>query len=172
MGHEHQAWFDEESGRWFKATYENQFGLAWGRRGTATVREYLTRLILQNKYFGDDIHLVALINVEGKLRILISQPHVAGDPAAYNEIQDWFRFLGFTRLEVDGSVAWYLQEENLLVADAHEGNVIKVSYAPFGTSIFLPIDLNLVQPNGNFLKSLLQCIQKVDVMEQPDLPYV
>src|SRR5437868_4418701 len=25
-GDEHQAWFEEASGRWFKATYENRFG--------------------------------------------------------------------------------------------------------------------------------------------------
>src|ERR1700693_1137984 len=42
FGDEHQAWFEEESGRWFKATYENRFGLAWGSRGSATVRQYLT----------------------------------------------------------------------------------------------------------------------------------
>src|SRR5687767_13977167 len=47
-GDEHQAWFDEESGLWFKATYPNRFGLAWGRTGSATVREYLTRQLLQN----------------------------------------------------------------------------------------------------------------------------
>lgn len=152
-GDEHQAWFDEPSGLWFKATYENRFGLAWGRKGSATVREYLTRQILQNRYFGDDIRLVALINASGKLRILVSQPHVAGEPAGYDEIQDWFRFLGFERLDCGGSIAWYLDEENLLVADAHEGNVIKALNLS-GETVLLPIDLNLVQPNGALLRAI------------------
>lgn len=168
-GDEHQAWFDEQLGRWFKATYENRFGLAWGRRGTATVREYLTRLILQNKYFGDDIHLVSLINVGGKLRVLTSQPHIAGDPAAYAEIQEWFRFLGFIRVEIGGSIAWYLRSENLLVADAHEGNVIKVSVRTTGAGVLVPIDLNLIQPNGYLLEGLLQHFEGFVVMEQREL---
>ena len=151
-GDEHQAWFEEKSGLWFKATYPNRFGLAWGRRGSATVRQYLTRLILQNNYFGDDIRLIALVNAGGKLRILISQPHVAGEPARYDDIQDWFGFLGFARLDSEGSIAWYLEEENLLVADAHEGNVIRAS-SRIGR-VLLPIDLNLVQPNGDLLEGV------------------
>ena len=152
FGDEHQAWFDQEIGRWFKATYQNRFGLAWGRKGTATVREYLTRLILQNTYFGDDIELVALVNCGGRLRILTSQRHIAGDPAPYNEIQDWFRFLGFSRLETAGCIAWYSLADNLLVADAHEGNVIRTIRPNF----LIPIDLNLIQPNGSLLDAVLE----------------
>jgi hypothetical protein len=144
-GNEHQVWFNKTENRWYKATFENEFGLAWGRKGTANPREYLTRLILQNIYFGDDIRLIALLNCKERLRILISQPHIAGDSAPYDEIQKWFVFLGFVRLESADSVAWYQQRDNILVADAHEGNVILTS-AGFATCV--PIDLNLVQPNG------------------------
>jgi hypothetical protein len=151
FGDEHQAWFDEAAGRWFKATYHNRFGLAWGRKGTASVREYLTRLILQNTYFGDDIQLVALVNSDGKLRILTSQRHIAGEPATYDEIQDWFHFLGFCRLETAGCIAWYLPADNLLIADAHEGNVIRTARPNF----LIPIDLNLIQPNGNLLDAVI-----------------
>jgi hypothetical protein len=31
-GDEHEAWYDAPSKRWFKATYLNRFGLAWGPR--------------------------------------------------------------------------------------------------------------------------------------------
>jgi len=150
FGDEHQAWFDEQTGRWFKATYRDRFGLAWGRNGTATVREYLTRLILQNTYFGDDIALVALVNSDGKLRVLISQRHIAGEPAAYEEIQHWIRFLGFCRLESRGCIAWYLPSNNLLMADAHEGNVIRTA-----RNVLVPIDLNLIQPNGNLYHAII-----------------
>ncbi len=35
-GDEHEGWFDEKSNRWYKATYPNRFGVAWGRYGSAT----------------------------------------------------------------------------------------------------------------------------------------
>ena len=119
-GDEHEGWFDEISNLWKKATYPNRFGLAWGREGTATAREYLHRLLLQNQYFGDDIQLVALINSNEKLRVLISQPHIAGEPAAYCEINRWFVNLGFVCLTFGERIAWYKAREILLIADAHE----------------------------------------------------
>jgi len=154
-GNEHEVWFDELSNRWFKATYPDHFGIAWGREGSAWPCEYLTRLLLQNKYFGDDIRLVALINDRKHLRVLTSQPHIAGESAPYAEIQKWFCDLGFCRLECRGCVAWYLKQENLLVADAHEGNVIRT---PKGTLI--AIDLNIMQPAGELLEWVLSEIEK------------
>ena len=145
-GDEHQAWFDEDLNRWHKATYRDRFGLAWGRDGTATAKEYLSRLVLQNLHFGDDIRLIALINSGDHLRILTSQPHIAGEPAAYDEIQNWFQGLNFVRLGIDDRIAWYRREENLLVADAHEGNVIHTTKGDL-----VPIDLNIVQPSGELL---------------------
>jgi hypothetical protein len=150
FGDEHEAWFDEASNRWFKATYPNQFGLAWGRRGSATAGEYLTRLVLQNQFFGDDLELVALVSAGQKLRVLTSQPHVAGEPAAYGAIQEWFCGLGFARVEDSGSAAWYRKPENLLVADAHEGNVLRT-----GSGALVPIDLNIIQPTGDILAWVL-----------------
>ena len=141
-GDEHQAWFDEGNNRWHKATYPNRFGIAWSREGSATAGEYLTRLLLQNQYFGDDIHLMALANCDKKLRVITSQPHIIGEHAAYEEIQRWFRGLGFNRFESGGSFAWYRTDYNLLVSDAHEGNVIR---SPTGA--LFAIDLNLLMPN-------------------------
>ena len=145
-GDEHECWFDEVTNLWLKATFHNRFGVAWGREGSATAGEYLTRLVLQNRYFGDDIHLVALVESRERLRVLTSQPHVAGEAAGYTEIQEWFGGLGFRRLEACGSIAWYLRSENLLVADAHEGNVIRTR-----NGMLVPIDLNLMQPVGEML---------------------
>jgi Serine/Threonine/Tyrosine Kinase found in polyvalent proteins len=142
FGDEHQAWFDEATNRWFKATYPNAFGLAWGRRGSATAGEYLTRLLLQNQYFGDDIQLVALVNCGEKLRVVTSQPHIVGENALYEEIQRWFNELEFCRFESGGCVAWYRKPDNLLVSDAHEGNVIKTA-----DGTLFAIDLNLIKPD-------------------------
>jgi hypothetical protein len=146
-GNEHECWFDEPSNRWFKATFANRFGLAWGRDGTATAEEYLIRLTLQNRYFGDDIRLEALVNCNEHLRILISQPHISGGPATAKEIRDWFLSLGFYGVESGDRIAWYRIKENLLVSDAHEGNVIKTR-----DGVLVPIDLNIVQPSGELLE--------------------
>lgn len=146
-GNEHEVWFDISSKRWFKATYLNRFGLPWGQGDSATPHEYLLRLLLQNLHFGDDIRLVALINCDGKVRVLTSQPHIAGDFATLAEIQKWFDQRGFRRIETENRIAWYLKSENLLIADAHEGNVIRTAV---GTLV--PIDLNVIQPRGGLLE--------------------
>jgi hypothetical protein len=119
--------------------------------GSATALEYVVRLTLQNSYFGDDIRLLALVNCDQKLRVLTSQPHIAGEPAVYAEIQEWFRQLGFWRFEANERVAWYLRFENLLVADAHEGNIIRTA-----SGDLVPIDLNIIRPTGELLEHLVQ----------------
>jgi hypothetical protein len=149
FGDEHQAWFEESRNRYFKATYPNQFGCAWFHDGTATPGEYITRLTLQNKFFGDDIELEALVCSGEKLRVLTSQPHIAGEAADAGEIRLWFLSMGFRRLESNGCVAWYHKEVNLLVADAHEGNVIRSAGG------LLPIDVNLIHPEGEMLELVL-----------------
>lgn len=124
--------------------------------GTATAREYLSRLILQNTYFFDDIELVALLNCDRRLRILTSQSHIAGRAATFQEIQEWFHQLGFCRLEIDQRIAWYRKAENLLVADAHEGNVIRVT-----SGELVPIDLNILQPSGSIMELVVAICESV-----------
>ena len=155
FGQEHECWFDEENNQWFKATYINRFGLAWGRDGSATANEYLTRLVLQNVHFADSIRLECLINCDQRLRILTTQPHIVGEAADYREIQDWFIKLGFERLKIDDRIAWYHSTENVLVADAHEGNVIKTA-----TGSIVPIDLNIVQPDSSMRDAISELIGK------------
>jgi hypothetical protein len=152
-GNEHEVWFEELHNLWFKATYPNKFGLAWGRSGSATASEYLNRLMLQNEYFADDTELVALVNSGQKLRIVTCQSHIQGEAASAGEIQLWFSGLGFVRIEANDSVAWYLPSENLLVADAHEGNVIRAA-----KNILFAIDLNIIQPQGEMLKEVLSLV--------------
>jgi hypothetical protein len=156
FGDEHQAWYDQNTNRWFKATYPNRFGLSWFGEDTASPGEYLTRLVLQNKHFNDRIDLVALVNSNGKLRVITSQPHIAGEPASHDEIQKWFLGLQFTKVESENRIAWYSALDNLLVADAHEGNIARSG----GTLV--PIDLNLIQPTGE----LLALVKKI-IAQQP-----
>jgi len=147
------VWFEERSNRWFKATYPNKFGFGWGRPETATAGQYLNRLLLQNKYFHDDIRLVALVNSGGRLRVLTSQPHIVGEPADSEQITAWFTNLGFACLANESGIAWYRKKENLLVADAHEGNVIRSLDGEL-----VPIDLNIIQPAGRLLQRVLRSL--------------
>jgi len=129
--------------------------------GTATAREYLSRLVLQNIFSQDDICFEALINSRSHLRVLTSQPHIAGEHAAAGEIKQWFLSLGFVRLETGGRIAWYRERENLLVADAHEGNVIKTAGGDL-----VPIDLNLIQPTGEMRAGVIANLKP----ETPETP--
>jgi hypothetical protein len=107
---------DTISGLWFKATYPNRFALAWGGGDSATAQGYLTRLVLQNNYFGDDIQLVALINADQRVRVLTSQPHIFGEAAPSAENQAWFLNLGFVQVCANDCIAWYIFQDNLLIA--------------------------------------------------------
>ena len=153
-GDEHEAWYDEKVGLWYKATYPNQFGLSWVRDGSACALEYLQRLVFQNDYFGDSIHLEAVVQVGDRIRVLTSQPHIQGEAATPEEIQNWFLSLGFQRVEMGERIAWYHLELNLLVADAHEGNVLRSE-----TGKLFPIDLNIMRPEGEALTEIRQHIQ-------------
>lgn len=153
-GDEHEGWFDEGTNRWYKATYPNRFGVAWGRIGSATAGEYLNRLVLQNKHFGDDIRLIALVNCGQKLRVLTSQPHIVGANAYYEDICIWLSELGFCRFESNGSIAWYRLDDNLVVSDVHEGNVIRSM-----DGLLCAIDLNLMHPPQEMIDLILPLIE-------------
>jgi len=114
---------------------------------------YLTRLVLQNRYFADDIQLLSLVRCDEKLRVLTTQPHVPGEAALAIEIQGWFYAQGYKRLEIDNCVAWYRELDNLLVADAHEGNVIRTE-----NGTLFAIDLNLIKPCGQMLEMVLSLL--------------
>ena len=135
--------------------------MAWlgEEREQPTPFEYLERLRLQNDCFGDDIRLEALVNCDSKLRVLTSQPNINGEPAPADLIKQWFEVLGFKKIEAGGSVAWYDESANLLVADAHEGNVIITE-----DSYVVPIDLNITEPCEEMKREILLLIKGVVVI--------
>lgn len=102
--------------------------------------------------------MVALVNCNGWLRILTSQPHISGEPATGEEIRKWFIDLGFAYLESEGRIAWYRTQENILVADAHEGNIIKSA-----NTVLVPIDLNLIQPQDELLEWVRNALHQDDL---------
>jgi hypothetical protein len=52
---------------------------------------------------------------------------------------------------MDGGAAWYHSAKNLLVADAHEGNIIRDR-----NNVLIPIDLNIIQPEGELLNMVMR----------------
>jgi hypothetical protein len=77
-----------------------------------------------------------------------------GERALYEEIQIWFNDMEFARFESGGCIAWYRENDNLLVSDAHEWNVIRSE-----TGALFAIDLNLMKPNQEMREAVISLIQ-------------
>jgi hypothetical protein len=123
-GGEHVVRYDERSGRFFKATRpETQmgYGIAYGSfcQG-ATPSEYLDRLVIHNRIFGDDVRLERIVPVGGKLSIITSQPAIKGRDAVQAEIDGLMTDKGFERI---GLGTYYHAGEGLLVHDLLPKNV-------------------------------------------------
>jgi hypothetical protein len=96
---------------------KNNTGTSWKRLGSAMASQYLTRLTLQNQFFGNDVRLISLARCNQKLRVITPQPHVVGELAKTKDIQTWFHEMGYSRIGANGSFAWYEKDINLLVSD-------------------------------------------------------
>lgn len=56
----------------------------------ATPLEYLERWNTHNRVFGDSVELLGFQETERGPRLIISQPHVPGEPATWEELEDTF----------------------------------------------------------------------------------
>jgi hypothetical protein len=148
MGSEHAVYFDREGLRAIKCTRPNGFGHSVYAIGShATPLEYLRRLGFNNHLFGDDIHLLGcFLSDDGAVQIVSSQPWVTAsltEPDASDEqIATLLAEVRFKRSRLFSEAAvFYSPELNLVVGDAHGGNVL-VSEA----GDVVPIDLVIGQP--------------------------
>jgi len=151
-GEEHSVWLDESLQLYFKATFPGRFG--FGVAVTvggepdlvaATPLEYLERLLLQNRVFGDELRLVGVAEDQKGVVVVTSQPNVEGGDATREEILDfmrslWFRPLPGLHLGNPGALAFYRDLDELAAFDAHPANFVKDQ-----NGVILPIDLILVQ---------------------------
>lgn len=160
-GQEHDYFLDDETDRCVKVTRNGVFGLSPGielalvpadqdaRRfhlWEATPLEYLERLRLQNLITPGLNRLEGIIVEENDLAICISQPRFELIAVTEDEIDSWFVAQGF---QIVTSAAYYREEDNLGIFDAHDKNVVRSSVDP-GTLI--PFDVIPVQPDGGFLE--------------------
>jgi len=167
-GMEHRIWPSADRSRIFKASYRGACGftvLAGEVTGSlpelvkALPLEYLERLILQNRVFGDDLHLEGVAVEAQGMVILSSQPTLLGEPASISEILSfmrglWFQPLPGLRLGNPGALAFYRDLDEVAAFDAHPANFVKDD-----SGVVLPIDLILVQADKALHEALCRYVQ-------------
>lgn len=156
-GQEHD-WF-QDGERVVKVTRDGVFGLSPGielalvsssedaRRfhlWEATPLEYLERLDLHNQLVPDLNHLEGILSQpDGDLAMVTSQPRFDIVPVSEAEIDEWFAAQGFRKVTRS---AYYREEDNLGVFDAHDKNVVRAA------DTLVPFDVIPCLPAGGFLE--------------------
>ena len=147
-GVEHDIIPDYESGTVLKftkpgrAAYAVNFDLGTPSMVPATPLEYLDRLMLQNRIFGDNLRFVGIAGHAGQRRLVTRQDIVRGRPARWEAIVGMMSDLGFTKLRHnhgigyedsyaflrDDAVVFDLRPANVFVTD--DGIVVPIDCIP------------------------------------------
>ncbi len=163
-GQEHDIYREGE--RVFKVTRDGVFGLSPGielalvssgqeaRRfqlWEATPLEYLERLALHNELVpGLNALEGILVQPDGDLAIVTSQPRFDIVSVTEAEIDAWFAGQGFSKI---ARSAYYREADNLGVFDAHDKNVVRAG------ELLVPFDVIPCHPAGGFLKFIADTLQ-------------
>lgn len=155
-GNEHQVWYLTD-GEWvLKATWPGFFGLLVVHRpheeNKASPIAYLERWHLHNEVFGDQVVFLGALETDAGLRLLIRQPAIAGTPATDEQIRSFFTDSGWLPFVIEGNIAFFDPERNIVISDTHRGNIILMA-----DGLLAPIDLR-VQPLS---PSLLATVTKL-----------
>jgi len=145
-GAEHDVFFSDSENRAIKLTRSGGYGHSLVQEGkSALPTEYLLRLNYQNELFGDFIAFQGIISGETGLQILTSQPWITAHPEnptpSDEEIDNYFENLGFHRRENLPVAAYYNDEMDLAVLDAHAQNILRDEREEL-----VPIDLVIGHP--------------------------
>ena len=164
-GVEHDVFHDEVTGRWLKITKPNKCGMATMVHGEevmgvpsalslqdALPAVYLERLRLANTNFGDNLCLHGVIIAGDGPRVVISQSHVLGESASPGQIAEYFKAAGFAAVK---EKTFYNDKENLLISDAHSGNMLRNS-----AGFVVAIDMIVQRPQGT-LRSAVEPKKKL-----------
>lgn len=107
----------------------------------ATPFEYLSRLVLFNRTFGDDIQIEGVICDPGRVAIVTSQPVIRGRAATPAEVEAQMNEWGFMVSDCPplgrknvASLSFYNSEERIAVFDTHAANFL------VGEGLVAPID--------------------------------
>jgi len=166
-GQEHDYYYEGES--IVKVTKSGIFGLSPGmdlalvasgddaRRfhlWEATPLQYLERLILQNQLTPELNQLKGiLIPAKDEVAIVTSQPYFKNIPVSQQRIDTWFDSLGFRKIT---SAAYYREEDNLGIFDAHDKNLFQDQE---DETLLIPFDVIPCHPDGGFLDFINDSIE-------------
>ncbi len=143
-GNEHQVWFQPDKNTYLKITWPDFFGMQVLYRQDEDERSspiaYLERWQLHNEMFGDTVSFLGVWEADSRLRLVIQQQAIEGEPATLAQINDFFTGNGWKRFTVSGEVAYFDPERNVVISDTHRGNIILMN-----DGLLAPIDLR-VQP--------------------------
>lgn len=129
---EHDVFHCAETGRWVKFTLPGKAGkmigvepAGAGLPGRLVTEDappfvYLRRLTMANSRLGDDLWLHGVVDDPAGPRMVVSQRDIGGEPASYEVIALHLGRHGFVPVN---QKTFYHAGENLLVSDAHPGNV-------------------------------------------------
>lgn len=146
-GNEHQVWFRPASATFLKVTWPDHFGMLVVHRHdeepAASPVAYLERWQLHNELFGDSVSFLGAMDAPEGLRLVITQPAIAGSPASEEQIEAFFTDSGWRPFRIDGNLAFFDPERNLVVSDTHRGNLILMD-----DGTLAPIDFRVQRLTG------------------------
>jgi hypothetical protein len=149
-GNEHQVWFQPETNTYLKITWPDFFGMMVLYRQDEDERAspiaYLERWHLHNELFGDSVRFLGALEEDGRLRLVIQQQAIQGEPATLDQINDFFTRNGWQRFTVNGEVAYFAPERQVVISDTHRGNLILMA-----DGLLAPIDLRVQSLTGALL---------------------
>lgn len=149
-GNEHQVWFQTETDTYLKVTWPDFFGLLVLYRQDEEERAspiaYLERWLLHNEMFGDNVKFLGVLTEEGRLRLVIQQQAIEGEPASLEQINDFFTRNSWRRFIVNDEVAYFDPERQVAISDTHRGNLILMD-----DGLLAPIDLRVQRLQGALL---------------------
>jgi len=129
-GAEHRVYHDEEHGLAVKVTHTNRFGHSVFARDTlATPGEYLRRLGWNNVLLGDEFRILGIAFDEEQIEIVSAHRWIEANEdrsvPTEEEIAQYLNRFGFSRLTDPEIPLFYHAGLKLLLADAHDANVIR-----------------------------------------------
>lgn len=154
-GNEHQVWFQPETDTYLKVTWPDFFGMLviyrQDEEEQASPIAYLERWHLHNELFGDRVRFLGALEADGRLRLIIQQQAIEGEPATLEQINDFFTGNGWRRFMANGEVAYFDPERNVVISDTHRGNIILME-----DGLLAPIDLRVQPLSGALLDYVIK----------------
>lgn len=154
---EHQVWFQTESNRYLKATWPGFFGKrvvhAPDDSPDSSPIEYLERWHLHNELFGDSIEFIGAWESPRGMRLLITQPAIAGQPATVDQIRQFFENSGWQPFQIGLDLAYFDPDLEIAISDTHPGNLILMD-----DGTLAPIDLRVQKLTPNLVDAVRRLV--------------